>query len=102
MEVPVAALPTPMIGAPVPVKLVADWLLTPAEPEVDVPLPLLDEPKVEEPGLEDEPMPEEPPKVELELLPDDPPKVEEPELPDDPKEDEPKVELDELAPLTLA
>lgn len=39
MESPVLELPTPTIGAPPPVKLVADWLLTP----LDDPEPLVDE-----------------------------------------------------------
>ena len=103
IEAPVAALPTPIMGAPVPVRLVADWLLTPGEPGVEDPELPEEEPKDDEPG-EEEPGPEELPR------PDDPeedpgeedeePKDELPEL-DEPKDDDPNDEDEPPAPFTL-
>jgi hypothetical protein len=86
IDVPVAALPTPMIGAPVPVRLVADWLLTPAEPGVELP--------DEDPKDEEEPEEGDDPR-EL-PIPDEP--DDKPDELDDPNEDEPNEEEDEALP----
>ena len=93
IESPAAELPTPMIGAPVPVKLVADWLDMPLELE----LPLVPgEPATVplDPVLLD---PNELDPAELDPRPPDIPDPPEPVVPELPK----ALPLDPELPLTV-
>jgi hypothetical protein len=100
IEVPSFGIPTPTNGAPPPVKLVADWLATPGEPEVvdpEVSVPLVAPPAVVvEPVVEVEPVVGElvPPKL---LVPGD----EEPKALDPDDESPNALDPDEEAPNAL-
>ena len=96
IELPVAALPMPMIGAPLPVKLVADWLLIPLDPlPEEVGLVEPEDPNDDDPNVDPE-LPEAPeapdePNVDPPDAPFDAPLAADPELPD-PNEEDPNVD----------